>query len=177
MADYEKAYKIMLKHEGGYVNDPDDRGGETYKGVARKFNSKWEGWSRIDEHKSAPDFPKSLDSDQTLENMIKGFYESLYWDKIKGDEIQSQLVAESMFDYGVNAGPSTCSRLVQKLLEVKVDGAIGPKTLEALNGMDEDHFLASFSLMKIVRYVQLVEKYQKNRKFFFGWVKRTLGGA
>lgn len=46
--NFLKSYDILIKHEGGYVNDPDDKGGETYKGIARKFNPDWKGWKIID---------------------------------------------------------------------------------------------------------------------------------
>ena len=76
-----------MKHEGGYVFDPDDSGGETYKGVARKFHSKWEGWSKIDLH--------------------------------------SQLVAQNLFDFAVNAGVRTASKIAQTVIESNADGILG----------------------------------------------------
>jgi lysozyme family protein len=46
MAEFNPALEKVLSHEGGYVVDPNDPGGETYKGVARKIHSKWDGWGR-----------------------------------------------------------------------------------------------------------------------------------
>ena len=51
MADFHKALKRTAKYEGGYVNDPADAGGETYKGISRRANPKWDGWQLIDAHK------------------------------------------------------------------------------------------------------------------------------
>ena len=51
MADFKEAFELTLAHEGGYVKDPDDRGGETYKGIARRYNPGWSGWARIDKAK------------------------------------------------------------------------------------------------------------------------------
>jgi len=48
MADFNQALQMVLQNEGGYVNDPNDPGGETYKGIARKMNSNWIGWQLID---------------------------------------------------------------------------------------------------------------------------------
>ena len=48
MADFNKAYKATMGHEGGYVDDPADKGGETYKGIARRYNPGWGGWKQID---------------------------------------------------------------------------------------------------------------------------------
>ena len=48
MANFIKSYEITCKHEGGYSFDPDDAGGETYKGISRRFNPQWSGWKIID---------------------------------------------------------------------------------------------------------------------------------
>ncbi|HJW81700.1 MAG TPA: glycosyl hydrolase 108 family protein [Acidiferrobacterales bacterium] len=66
MADFKEAFELTLAHEGGYVKDPDDRGGETYKGIARRYNPGWPGWARINKAKQQRGFPKSLEADQTL---------------------------------------------------------------------------------------------------------------
>ena len=63
MADFDKALRKLLAIEGGYVNDPGDPGGETYKGVARRYNASWPGWSRIDAAKRRKGFPGSLARD------------------------------------------------------------------------------------------------------------------
>jgi len=177
VADFKAAFDRTMAHEGGYVNDPDDRGGETYRGVARKFHPKWEGWSRIEEHRGGGDFPASLGSDQKLDDMVRRFYETFFWDTVKGDDIVSQAVAESIFDFGVNAGYRTSAKLAQTVAEVTVDGAIGPDSLKAINDLDERLFLSAFTVVKITRYVHLVDQRPSNRKFFYGWVRRALGGA
>lgn len=177
MADFNKAYAKTMAHEGGYVNDPDDRGGETYKGIARKFNSKWEGWQIIDQHKTKGNFPGNLEQDDALQTMIRHFYEVGYWDPLRADQIDSQAIAETLFDFAVNAGVRTASRLAQTVVEVTVDGVIGPQSLAAINRSDEKNFLTAFALAKIARYVHLVETRPVNRKFFYGWVRRALGGV
>ena len=48
---YKEAIKKTLKYEGGYVNDKDDRGGETYRGVSRRYHPNWSGWKIVDEYK------------------------------------------------------------------------------------------------------------------------------
>ncbi len=175
MADFDSAYKKMLNHEGGYVNDPQDPGGETYKGVARKMHSKWPGWDLIDMAKQQSSFPKNLDKDAELQEMIFDFYKTNFWNVVKGDDLENQQVAESIFDFGVNAGNATSARLAQMVVEAKVDGVIGKITTQRLNEFDPDHFLASFALAKIARYVSIVKKRPTSRKYFYGWVRRTIG--
>ena len=174
MADFEPALAKVLKNEGGYVDDPDDPGGETYKGVARKMHSKWSGWDRIDLAKNRSSFPKNLDADQELQDEIAQFYKVNFWDPIKGDDIDSQLVAESIFDFGVNAGVRTSARLAQEVVETAADGVIGPNSLSKLNAFDEDHFLASFTVAKIARYVAIIKRRPTSRKYLYGWVRRAL---
>ena len=177
MADFNEAYISTMKSEGGYVNDPDDPGGETYKGVARKYNSKWSGWITIDLLKQKSNFPKNLDLDEGLQKEIENFYEMNYWDKVQGDSIEDQDIAESIFDFGVNAGPKTSAKLAQLSVNAEPDGIIGPKTLERLNAEDKKTFLALFAIAKIGRYASICEKNSSSRKYFYGWVRRTLEGV
>lgn len=177
MANFETAIVQLLKNEGEYVNDPQDSGGETYKGVARKYHSKWEGWIDIDLAKAKPNFPQNLEDNDLLQTRIKHFYEVNYWDKLQCDSIESDEVAMSIFDFGVNAGVKTSAKLAQLSVGATPDGIIGSKTLQALNDFDKVAFIATFTVAKIARYVNLCEKNPKNRKFFYGWVRRALKGA
>lgn len=176
MADFKTAIEVTLKAEGGYVNDPDDPGGETYKGIARKRNSKWPGWIDIDLLKSKNNFPKNLDTDTALQTKVYALYEMNYWDKVLGDDIEDQDIAESIFDFAVNAGPRTSAKLAQIAVGAKADGVIGPNTIAMLNADDKRAFLATFALAKIGRYVNICENRKESRKYFFGWVRRTLEG-
>jgi lysozyme family protein len=94
---------------------------------------------------------------------------------VRGDEIQSQAVAESIFDTAVNMGAKSASRLVQEALGIpKPDGIIGPKSLEAINGQPEQLFLAEFTLGKIGRYVAICGKDKTQERFLLGWIRRAL---
>ena len=177
MADFETALEETLKSEGGYVNDPDDPGGETYKGVARRSHPKWDGWVNIDMNKNKQGFPKNLDTDQDLYNKIKSLYQINYWDKVSGDKIENQDVAESIFDFAVNAGPRTASKLAQISVGAEPDGVIGPNTIAKINEDQPRAFLAVFALAKIGRYVDICQRRPKSRKYFYGWVRRTLEGV
>ncbi len=176
MADYRTAIEETLKAEGGYVFDPDDLGGETYKGIARNRNEEWSGWINIDRAKNINGFPNNLENDQNLQTKVLALYQLNYWDKICGDDIADQDVAASVFDFAVNAGPRTSAKLAQTSVGATADGVIGPKTVAKINADDKRAFLATFTLAKIGRYVNICEKRKKNRKYFFGWVRRTLEG-
>lgn len=176
MADFKTAIVPTLKAEGGYVCDPDDPGGETYQGISRVHNSKWPGWVTIDLAKNRSDFPANLSDNSNLHQQVLDLYERDYWDKICGDEIEDQDIAESIFDFAVNAGPRTSAKLAQITVGAEADGVIGPEALKKINADDKRGFLATFTLAKIGRYVNICEKRHDSRKFFYGWVKRSLEG-
>lgn len=127
------AFNRTMKFEGNYANDKSDRGGETYKGIARKFHPTWGGWNLVDSCKISGEFPKNLLKVVKLEELVEGFYKKEYWDKIHGDEIASQELANDLFDSCVNMGLSGCIKLFQKTLNVPTTGVMDEKTLRAIN--------------------------------------------
>jgi lysozyme family protein len=175
MADFTQAFQLVIANEGGYGNDPDDPGGETYKGVARKIFSKWDGWIKIDLLKRQSGFPGNLDKDAELQQDVEDFYRVNFWNKVKGDDISNQKVAESIFDFGVNAGIGTSASLAQLVVDADTDGVIGQESINKINAFNTDHFLAAFTVAKIARYVNIVKKRPTSRKYFYGWVLRSLG--
>lgn len=175
MANFNQAFDLMIAHEGGYVNDPDDPGGETYKGVARKIHSGWLGWHIVDLLKKQSGFPANLEKNAELQDEIVNFYRVNYWDKLNGDQITSQKIAQSIFDFGVNAGVATSAALAQMVVEIQPDGVLGKETVAKINVFDPEHFLAAFTVTKIARYVSICKKRPTSRKYFYGWVVRALG--
>ncbi|MFY9150848.1 MAG: glycosyl hydrolase 108 family protein [Prolixibacteraceae bacterium] len=180
MANFDLAFPSILIHEGGYVNDPDDPGGETYQGIARKMHPLWLGWTIIDLLKKQGGFPVSVQSPAEMEILkqldykVKSFYFSNFWMKIQGDKIADQKVADSIFDFAINAGIPVSISLAQSVVNAKPDGVMGAKTIDALNRIDVKYFLAAFTLTKINRYVAICNKRQMSKKYFFGWVVRSL---
>jgi lysozyme family protein len=175
MADFTNAFQLMLAHEGGYGIDPDDPGGETYKGVSRKNWSKWDGWMKIDRAKRQSGFPASLDKDVELQEDVKAFYLVNFWNRIKGDDILEQKVAESIFDFGVNAGVGSSISIAQMVVGTDPDGVIGKESIAKINAFDREHFIAAFTIGKIARYINIVKKRPSSQKYFYGWVRRALG--
>jgi lysozyme family protein len=174
MADFNKAFEAMLAREGGYGNDLDDPGGETYKGVARKMHPEWAGWKLIDTMKEYSNFPENLDSNPGIQQAIFNFYQSEYWVPIKGDLIASQKMATSIFDFAVNAGIGTSSALAQKVVGVDADGIIGKNTVARLNIFDPSHFVSAFAVEKIRRYIEICKKRPESKKYLLGWADRAV---
>ena len=120
MAEFEPAFEIMIRNEGGYrLHDvTGDRGGQTFAGIARNYHPEWPGWRFIDD--------KDTDNPQ-ITTQVRSFYKQKFWDKVKGDSINDQKVAETLFDFAVNAGHKTASKLAQIVVESSPDGIIGKK--------------------------------------------------
>jgi len=188
MADYDVAYDITLAHEGGYDNDPDDAGGETYKGVARKFYPTWAGWAIIDAAKEEPNFPDSLKDNIVLDSMIREFYKINYWNRIGGDDLSEQLLANELFDTGVNMGVSRAVEFLQKALnvlnrsgklydDIGEDGKFGNDTINALSAyLSTDSvnlLLKIINVLQGMHYVNYMTKNPTQEKYARGWFARV----
>lgn len=188
MAKFKDAFSRTMGHEGGYVKDTDDLGGETYRGISRKFNPGWAGWSRIDRAKRQRGFPKNLDRDASLQVDIEAFYKQHYWDKFQGDSIARQAIANEMFDTGVNMGVVRAVGFLQRALNVLnrneklyrdlvADGLFGPKTLAALRAYlkkdKADLLLKIMNVLQGMHYIEFMDKSPVQEKFARGWFKRV----
>ena len=124
MAQFNEEFDKLILAEGGYVNDPDDAGGETYLGISRKNNPKWIGWEVIDEEKKKglKNITARLKKDVALTNNAKLLYKQKYWDVLELDDIPSQDIAHQLFDTCVNCGKTTAIRIAQQVLMMTVTG-------------------------------------------------------
>ena len=124
MAYFKTALDKVLQKEGGYVNDPDDKGGETYKGISRKYNPNWKGWSIIDNTKKEhpKDFKGYLNRNPELEKAVYDLYKDRYWDCFDLDEIPNQQVADIMFDTCVNQGAVAAIKFAERSLGLRETG-------------------------------------------------------
>ena len=174
MAEFKISLQKTLTHEGGYVNDPDDLGKETYKGISRASNSKWSGWKIIDNYKAKSGFLLILDKDVELQKQVELFYLYEFWLPLKADQIANQTSADSIFDFAVNSGLKTTSLIVQSVIGTKADGIIGEKTLQKLNSLDFGYFQPAFTVAKISHYISIIQKRPTNKKYLYGWIIRAL---
>ncbi len=174
MAEFKISLQKTLTHEGGYVNDPDDLGSETYKGISRASHSKWSGWSCIDKCKSKNDFPSILDKDIELQKQVELFYLYEFWLPLKADQIANQTTANSIFDFAVNSSIKNTVLKVQSVIGTKEDGIIGEQTLKKLNSLDFGYFQSAFTVAKISHYISIIKKRPTNKKYLYGWIIRAL---
>lgn len=136
MADFSKAFPIILKNEGEYVNDPKDSGGETYRGISRHWFPNWGGWNIIDIYKKDKKLNnKNLSENKELMNCVSSFYKKEFWDKIWGDKISNQKVANLLLDSSVNIGITNAIKMSQKSFSLSENGKMDNILLKKLNSV------------------------------------------
>ncbi|MEA4981423.1 MAG: glycosyl hydrolase 108 family protein [Paludibacter sp.] len=135
MADYRHAIAKVLKHEGGYVDDPDDTGGETYKGVSRRNWPYWSGWAFVDQAKKQSGFPASLTKISGLNDSVISFYRDNFWNKVGGDMIDDQDIANLLVDSAVNEGIKPAVRRAQKICGIAQSGEFSEELKTKLNSL------------------------------------------
>lgn len=125
MADFNLAFARTMRNEGIYSNDPDDKGGETCFGIARKYNGSWSGWKIVDELKqsySGKELNAKLNSNAVLKKYVRNFYKVNFWDCFELDNCKSNRTAYLMFDTAVNIGKVPAIKIVQRALGLKETG-------------------------------------------------------
>ena len=157
-SNFFKSLEIVLKHEGGFVDHPDDPGGATNKGVTHKTYSDFLGrpLEDVDELKNIPD------------EHVQLIYKQGYWDKVKGDSLPSG-VDFAIFDWAVNSGPGRAAKALQKAVMATQDGAIGPKTLEAVKEYSAEDIIRSVAEQREAFYKSL----RTFNTFGKGWLRRN----
>lgn len=133
MANYKIAIDEVLLNEGGYVDDPNDNGGETYRGIARKFWSGWIGWTIVDFQKTKSNFPGNLRSIVHLNDLVAEFYKANFWDKIGGDGINDQSIANMLVDTAVLEGIPPAIKRAQGIVQIAQNGKVSDELVTKLN--------------------------------------------
>lgn len=160
MADYRKLKPFILKWEGGYVNDKDDLGGATNKGVTlATFRSVY------GQGKTANDLRNM--TDQQWETIFKKHF----WDKWRADEIKDQSVANILVDW-LWASGAYGIKIPQRVLGVSVDGIVGAKTIAAVNAKDGKQFFKEIRQERIDFIDRICTSRPQNKKFRKGWLNR-----
>lgn len=186
MADYKIAEKITGRNEGEYANNPADKGGETYAGIARNFWPNWNGWAKIDQYKS--DYIKAKAKGKTklslaewinasanvdtepIHKMVTDFYKKQFWDVNRLDEFKDQQLANTVYDFGVNSGTNRAAKYIQKVVGVNQDGIIGKDTIKAINQGDACIYHGMYNEMRRNFYNSIAKGDQS--QFLPSWLSR-----
>lgn len=166
MANIDKLAPFILRWEGGFVNDPVDKGGATNMGVTigtwRSVGYDKDGDGDID-----VDDLHLLDKEDVIERVLRPHY----WNRWRADEILNQSVANILVDWVWASGTHGIKR-PQRILGVTPDGIVGPKTLAAVNSMDpmELHFRIKNDRIKFID--EICRRDPSQERFRKGWMNR-----
>ena len=167
MASFDLFLPILLRFEGGYVDDPTDPGGETNKGITMaKFRECAHELLGID--------PTSDNLKGLTDGQAGIIYRALFWNKMNGDAFQLQELANIVCDFYVNSG-THATILLQQIMNrmgatVAQDGAIGPASIQALNSLNQLEVYRAYKQGRISFYQALGQRFPQ---FVKGWLNRV----
>jgi lysozyme family protein len=173
MADFSKALKVVLDHEGGgaFSDHPADRGGPTRWGVTKSTLAAWRG---------APVTAQDVEG-LSLEEASE-IYRVRYWNPIRGEDIVAQDVATKCLDIAVNMGVTGGSHVIQLAvtwcgLPLALDNKVGPVTLTSLNSIKPEELLLELRHAMRVLYLGLAALHPEQQVFLKGWLNRADWGV
>ena len=150
--NFDTAFDILITHEGGFSNHPDDPGGATMYGVTEVV-------ARANGHIGPM-------RDFTL-NQAKAIYRKQYWDACQC-EVMPEPVKYPLFDAAVNSGPGQAIKWLQAAAGVKADGVIGPMTRQAVN-LADPYALCKAMIGRRLRFMTDLKNWPSFSK---GWARR-----
>lgn len=156
-SSYPLSIKLVLKHEGGYVNHPSDPGGATNKGITQATYNSW--------RKAHGQSVRSVKLIEQSE--VEAIYKKNYWDKVRGDDLPVG-IDYAVFDFAVNSGPARAAKFIQRLAGVPADGIIGPATVAAATS--KQFGLVDKLCNERMRFLQTLPTW---RVFGKGWSNRV----
>ena len=127
--NYDHCLEMLLEHEGGFVNHPDDPGGITNLGVTKRVYEEW-----VEREVSEQEM-----RDLTKED-VAPIYKSNYWDRCKCNSLDSGLDF-AVFDWAVNSGSGRAAKALQTIVGADADGAIGPATLALVSNNSAENLI------------------------------------
>ena len=155
--NWDKCFQLVLKNEGGFVNNPKDPGGMTNLGVTKAV---WEAYvgRTVDEAEM-----RALTPD-----MVKPLYKKNYWDKIKGDDLPDG-VDYAAYDLAVNSGTGRAAKYLQQIAGVPVDGVLGPQSMDAIKACNPEETVDAICDMRL----DFLQKLPTWETFGKGWGRRV----
>lgn len=147
--NFDTAFNRLIGHEGGYVNNPKDPGGETKYGISKR---------------AYPD----VDIAALTLDQAKAIYRRDYWDRARCDELPPA-VAFQVFDTAVNSGIGQAIRFLQRAVGVADDGNVGPLTINAVKRLDAEVIAARFNGQRL----DFMAKLSTWDTFGRGWARRV----
>lgn len=154
MSRVEQIIDGIIEREGGYNNRPEDKGGPTIYGIAKRYHP--EAWKNG---------PPSKD-------VAREIYRERYVAPFMG--ILDPHVQEQLVDIGVNSGPPMAVKLLQKVLGVKDDGILGPKTLGVANSENAKDLNNKLMCERLRMFGRILQRDKSQAVFIAGWINRAV---
>lgn len=160
---FSRALTQTLGFEGGWSNDPVDRGGPTNYGITQRTYDTW----RLTTGQTGRTVELITDEE------VRAIYFADYWTPCRCDEMP-EAIARAVFDMAVNSGVMNAKLTLQRALGVKADGVIGPMTLRAAAQSDPAAAVLRFLKKRGSFLQEVIETRPANIKFLGGWISRLL---
>lgn len=175
MADYTKAIRVVLEHEGGFVNDPVDPGGATNYGISLRWLSK-QGLLGDFDHDGDVDVDDIRK--MTRERAVELYYKE-WWLKYGYYQLVHDDLATKVFDLAVNMGAKQSGKLLQRAIaqfdsKIEIDGVVGPKTIIAANKIMGESLVVVLRMEAMEFYASLIKKNPEFEKYRRGWTRRAM---
>lgn len=182
MANFNEAFKILMRLEFSFPENALHKNPTekelTFMGIYQKAHPSWKGWDEIlgtvALGGNIEKISRALYASENLRAQVRMFYKEAYWDRMRLDEVASQLKATEIFIFGVNVDVKPAVRVTQQLVGVVDDGIVGEQTLAEINRFDEARFDKEFDRAELQYYNKLIEKNPKFRIYANGWRNRAL---
>lgn len=165
MAKADILWPFIKSFEGGFSDHPADKGGATNMGVTI---GTWK----------AQGYDKDGDGDIDVDDLSKiseedamSIFKRNYWDRWKADSIHNQSIANILVDWVWGSGAYGI-KIPQRMLEVKIDGIVGPKTIAALNAQNPVDFFARLKSEREEYFNRICINRPANKVFLKGWLRR-----
>ena len=171
MNNFDYFISKVLKFEGGFSNDPDDRGGVTNYGITAKTLQTYINDVEDRDYACGLEEAEERVVDITQQDVLS-IYEMYYWDVVKADLLPKG-VDVYVADWAVNSGPKSAVIALQTTVGTARDGIVGPVTLSAINSVRADRVLFDLFIARLRLYRELSD-INNNRKFIKGWNNRAV---
>ena len=150
-----KAFEKVIGHEGGYVNDKNDRGGETKYGISKRA------------------YPNVDIASLTIDDARKIYFKD-YWEKNRVEELPKD-IRFCYFDMCVNMGGGRACKILQQTANAKgakliEDGRIGRNTIKGSQSVG----LQRLKSYRVLYYARIVIKKPSQEKYWYGWFRRSI---
>lgn len=190
MADFAIAFSLVRPFERGYVNDPDDDGGETIDGISRVHQPHWKGWTLIDawkrEQPAARPFLLSARQYALIDPLIVAFYRVEFWERLRGTDLASQAIADELLEASILLGRARGAAILRRALNMAndratrwpdlpdgdaIDDAVIEAVRAAVRTRRDPYVVTLQNVLQGAHFVARFEARPVNEKFI-GWLNR-----